>query len=30
MREGQPGCMRRVLRLTLIAPDIIEAILDGR
>ena len=30
-REGiAPSCMTRVLRLTLLAPDIVEAILDGR
>jgi hypothetical protein len=30
-REGiAPSYMTRVLRLTLIAPDIVEAILDGR
>jgi hypothetical protein len=30
-REGiAPSCMIRVLRLTLLAPDIVEAILDGR
>ena len=25
-----PSCLSRVLRLTLLAPDIVEAILDGR
>ena len=31
MREGiAPSYMTRVLRLTLLAPDIVEAILDGR
>ena len=25
-----PGCLARVLQLTLLAPDIVEAILDGR
>lgn len=30
-REGiAPSCMTRVLRLTLLAPDIVAAILDGR
>jgi hypothetical protein len=30
-REGiAPSCMTRVLRLTLLAPNIVEAILDGR
>ncbi|MCH5376035.1 MAG: hypothetical protein JJ992_18860, partial [Planctomycetes bacterium] len=30
-REGiAPSYMTRVLRLTLLAPDIVEAILDGR
>jgi len=27
---GQPGYMSRVLRLTLLGPDIVEAILEGR
>lgn len=30
-REGiAPSCMTRVLRLTLLAPDIVQAILDGK
>ncbi len=29
-KDIAPSCMTRVLRLTLLAPDIVEAILDGK